>query len=476
MFRQLALSYALFISVTAAPLKSGGKSSDSYVSKGMVAFGVLPSNARDSTGTTIGGFGSAIAIKRGSWTKSVDGKSYSGSFIVQPDRGYNVDKTVDYQGRQHELAFTLSPYMDSTPLSFYDAQKTLSVTYKSTKLYTERQGKATTGLDALDVRPASDGDPIMPVPSINQKNCLTLDDESLVLNSDGRYAYIYKFNPDGGLNLVIQPPQAVIPRINGVVNFTSQVNPDSGRGPNKGFESMTASPKGTKLYAMLQAALIQDGGSNKDGDDYVRLFEWDVSSAKPSLTGEWVVPLPQTKKGKTITQNEIHYLDGKKFLVLTRDGKGNGDKETESKYKSIDYFDISGATNIANSKYDAVNEGVAPNGELHGKVAPAAYTPFLSMIDIDQLSRFGLHNGGNVDSTLIDGKWESLALAPALDPQNPDDYFLFTASDNDFITLDGTMAGQPYSASYGSNVDSQFMVFRVTLPGLPAGSVAQSIV
>lgn len=102
-------------------------------------------------------------------------------------------------------------------------------------------------------------------------------------------------------------------------------------------------------------------------------------------------------------------------MVLTRDGKGNGDKETESKYKSvlqsvfrsgtslirtlvsehrsIDYFDISGATNFANSKYDAANDGVAPNGQLHGKVTPAVYTPFVSLIDSDQLSRFGLHNG-----------------------------------------------------------------------------------
>lgn len=31
------------------------------------------------------------------------------------------------------------------------------------------------------------------------------------------------------------------------------------------------------------------------------------------------------------------------------------------------------------------------------------------------------------DQTLIDAKWESLALAPIGDPAFPDDYFLFTA-------------------------------------------------
>jgi len=30
------------------------------------------------------------------------------------------------------------------------------------------------------------------------------------------------------------------------------------------------------------------------------------------------------------------------------------------------------------------------------------------------------------DQTLIDGKWESLALAPVNDPAFPNDYFLFT--------------------------------------------------
>lgn len=44
-----------------------------------------------------------------------------------------------------------------------------------------------------------------------------------------------------------------------------------------------------------------------------------------------------------------------------------------------------------------------------------------------QLARFGLHNGDPGDQTLINAKWESLALAPLEDPKFPNDYFLFTA-------------------------------------------------
>ncbi len=33
----------------------------------------------------------------------------------------------------------------------------------------------------------------------------------------------------------IQPPEAIVPRINGVVNFTSVTGPDTGRAGNQGM-------------------------------------------------------------------------------------------------------------------------------------------------------------------------------------------------------------------------------------------------
>ena len=60
-----------------------------------------------------------------------------------------------------------------------------------------------------------------------------------------------------------------------------------------------------------------------------------------------------------------------------------------------------------------------------------------------------------------------MALAPALDPKAPDDFFLFIGSDNDFITQRGMMAGKPYADGSGANVDSLVLVYRVTLS--PAG-------
>lgn len=110
---------------------------------------------------------------------------------------------------------------------------------------------------------------------------------------------------------------------------------------------------------------------------------------------------------------------------------------------------------------------------LDSSITPAEYVSFVNFLDPVQLARFGLHNGKPDDPTLIDGKWESLALAPVNDPAFPDDYFLFTAADNDFQTTQGVADGIPFDA--GIDEDNQFLVFRVTLPSVIKGSVERSI-
>jgi hypothetical protein len=67
-------------------VKLGGRT---FVNKGLVGFGFIPHNARESTGDTIGGIGSAIALKPDTW-KLNDNGTYLGTLIVHPDRGFNV--------------------------------------------------------------------------------------------------------------------------------------------------------------------------------------------------------------------------------------------------------------------------------------------------------------------------------------------------------------------------------------------------
>ncbi|KZT41771.1 hypothetical protein SISSUDRAFT_1069692 [Sistotremastrum suecicum HHB10207 ss-3] len=462
-----------------------------FAVSGLVGFGRIPSNFRESTGDTFGGAGSAIYIKRGSFKKTSNG-TFTGTLIMQPDRGFNVITTIDYRTRQFVVDFSLQPYYGDADLSFSDAQETLSLKYRSTLLYTERDGKKPTGLEPLGVR-AKDGragiqpeaDPAMPIASASD-NRLSIDAEGLAINPDGTWwtsdeagPYIYKFNSGGFLLQTIQPPQAFLPLNNGSLNFTEAVDPQTGRAGNKGFEGLTISPTGDKLFALLQSATVQDGGSDKSTSRFTRMVGYDIPPAneelniEPTLFGEWVVPLPVNSKQNTLAQSEFHYLTDTTFFVLSRDANGGGGSPSTSSYKQADLFDISGATNIRGTKFDNPKNPVFSNGVLDPSITPATYVPFVNFLDPVQLARFGLHNGNPTGSQLIDSKFESLALAPVNDPKFPNDYFLFTASDNDFISTQGFFDGVPFSG--GEDIDTQILVFRVTLPNVAPGSIEQAI-
>jgi hypothetical protein len=159
-------------------------------------------------------------------------------------------------------------------------------------------------------------------------------------------------------------------------------------------------------------------------------------------------------------------LNDHQFLVLARDSSVGETfpKTPGSVYRSVDLIDISGATNIAGTDFDNAGTPVAPLGVLNAGIVPATYQKFLNINDNAQLNRFGLHNGAPNDSNDLYEKWESMAVVPVGDPNAPHDFFLFVGSDNDFITQDGHMAGQPYQDASGFNVDTLVLVYRVTLP------------
>lgn len=158
---------------------------------------------------------------------------------------------------------------------------------------------------------------------------------------------------------------------------------------------------------------------------------------------EYVVPLPILPTGKVAGQSEIHFISEDQFLVLARDGGGgHGQASSESIYRNADVFDISKATNIKNARNDAVGGAIASSkGELNTDVVPATYCPWLSYNNNDELNRFGLHNGGDQDATLLNEKWESFALVPVDDKFSTKgvgkEYYLISFSDNDFITQNG---------------------------------------
>lgn len=388
-------------------VKFNGKN---YVNKGLVGFGRIDGSAVDSRGETIGGIGSAIAVK--SITKT--GNTYSGVIVVQPDRGHNTATTTDYVARQHNIGFTLNPYYDSAKLNYYvAANTTLNLQYQSSLLYYEQDGAPTTGLDATSYRNST---PILPIAS-SSYNHISTDAEGLVLNADGTFwvsdeygPYIYKYSAAGLLLQTIALPRAALPFLNGQPYFSASAAtpPSTGRVQNQGFEGLAASPDGSTLYALIQSGLEQDLDAALDDGRYTRLFAWDVSGTSAVLLNSWVVTLPVTNgKAKTLAASDLAYISPNTFMILSRDGKGNGNSDNNAKNKNFYLMSTVGATDIAATNYTTGTVPVAPGGVLLSSITPVVPVQYIDILDETQLERFGLYNNGPFAPQLIDGKWES---------------------------------------------------------------------
>lgn len=228
------------------------------------------------------------------------------------------------------------------------------------------------------------------------------------------------------------------------------------------------------------------------------MLKYNVTSkVKPTYMAEYVVPLPRYadptdgNATKTAKQSEVHALANGQFLVLARDsGSGRGSDSTRSVYRHIDIVDLAGATDIkTEAGEDSNGDGDGPgydcaacsvadpkSGALKPGVVTAEYCSWLDFNDDAQLARFSLRNGGVDDERLLNEKWESIAVVPANPPPGqdigqpgspgPDEYFIFSLSDNDFVTQHGHLNGGKfhYADASGNSIDSQALVFRVRIP------------
>ncbi|MBZ9748685.1 esterase-like activity of phytase family protein [Mesorhizobium sp. CO1-1-7] len=477
----LGVALALFTALT--PALADGVA---YINKGLVGVGRIPADQRDKFGETFGS-GSGMAIDISGWTH--DAGTYKGSLWLLPDRGYNVAGTTDYRPRLNTIAIEFTPVAPGAAPAAGQEQTGVKATLADTMLLTDDKGADATGLDPLsDVRAAAGDMPMLPV-ATNGK--LALDNEAIVRLPDGSMFIsdeygpnIYRFSAQGRLMSATQPPAALVPMRKGAPNFSSDnpgpgaadpdpKDPETGRQNNQGLEGMGITPDGKFLIAVLQSAPRQDGGDSPSTRQNTRALVYDASDlAHLKLAHEYVVPLPVFKdaKGKTkiAAQSEIVALSATSFLMLARDsGNGQGLKKGDaSLYRQINIVDVSGATDIAGGAFDAADKPVAPKGVLDPSVTPAKLTPFIDINDATALGHFGLHNGGAKDHNELSEKWEAMSLVSVLDPKLPDDYFLFVGNDNDFLAQDGFQVGAPYKADDGADVDTMFLVYQVTLPGL----------
>jgi len=391
----------------------------------------------------------------------------------------NTNGTLNFQNRIHKFAISLKLARNASVKNPSDPN--IRLEYLDTVLLTGPDGEPTTSLDAdvtgYDSYP---GFPPLPVATYTGNGFggagpggrrISIDSEGLALDTrDGGFwisdeygPYIYKFSAKGRMELAIQPPQAYLPRRNDTISFSSDTpplyNPDeapipedteTGRADNQGLEGLTVSPDGKTLYALMQSALDQEGGPEKQTKQPARMIAYDVSAEKPIYIHEWVVMLPKyfdytsshaSKANKVAAQSEIHQLPTGDFLVLARDsGFGRGQDESLSVYRHADVFSVldkkANATDLKGlNDYDTSTGAIASSeGVLNSDITPAEYCPFLDFNVNTELGKFRLHNGGPQDEWLLNEKWESLALVPA---GGGNEYFLISFSDNDFVTQDG---------------------------------------
>ncbi len=462
--------------LVAQPVTTVTVNQQTFVNQGLVGVGRMPADLKDKFGETFGSF-SAFTFQPGSWQRNANG-SYSGTLFAQPDRGYNAVGTTNYVPRFNKITVAFTPAPAGST-----AQNQVGLTLADTIKFSESDGTPMTSLDPTSAGTGTRaGLPAMPQ-AFNGR--LALDAEGIVVNADGSIwvsdeygPYIFRFTADGRLISAIRPPEAITPKRGGADSFASNnpgpgqaapvpADPTTGRQNNQGLEGLSVSPDGRTLFALLQSAARQDGGTGGTGPRrHTRLLAYDLTVAgNPTLKGEYVVALPTFLLGtatRVPAQSEMLAINNTQFLVLARDGNGRGVANPTSLYRSILVYDISSATNIAGTAYDTPTTPIAPGGVLAAGIVPATSAVLVDLNNTAQLVKFGLNNGPVDNVNTLSEKWEALALVPAFDPGAPNDWFLFVGNDNDFITTKGFQDGAPYAAALDN--DNMVLVYRVTIP------------
>jgi hypothetical protein len=276
---------------------------------------------------------------------------------------------------------------------------------------------------------------------------LSLDPEGLAIAPNGNFYIsdeygpsVYEFSPNGSFIRAFQTPNNLPPRdSSGNLNYVDgRGTITSGRQDNRGFEGLTLSPDGSKLFTLLQDPLINEGASN-DGrrSRNLRLVEFDTATGES--TAQYIYQLEAladinaripgtandfaaTSQGRNIGISAITALNNNEFLVLERDNRGVGEADPTAVVpvgsKRVYKINLAGATNVSGISLTGTNS--LPTG-----VTAVGKSLFLDIADILQTK-----------GQIIPEKMEGLAIGPQLADGS---YALLIGTDNDFsVTQNGS--------------------------------------
>ncbi|MFN6572231.1 esterase-like activity of phytase family protein [Dendronalium sp. ChiSLP03b] len=269
----------------------------------------------------------------------------------------------------------------------------------------------------------------------------SFDPEGFVVAPNGNFYVsdeygpsVYEFSPIGSFIRAFETPSNLIPKqSDGTINYVDG-RPDitSGRQDNRGFEGVTLSPDGKKLYAVLQDALVNEGSPDGRRSRNLRLVEFDTATGQSSA--QYIYQLESlaaindripgedddfgaNAQGRNIGVSAITALNNDEFLVLERDNRGVGVEDAGGENpvasKRVYKISLTGATDVSNISLAGIND--LPSGVLP---VEKSTSPF---IDIAELLK--------AEGLVIPEKLEGLAIGPQLADGS---YAILLGTDNDF--------------------------------------------
>ncbi len=241
-----------------------------------------------------------------------------------------------------------------------------------------------------------------------------------LLVSDEYGPSLFEINRAGQRVRAFEIPANLLPRSAAdLVNHASDAGNSAGKRTNRGFEGLAISPDGHFVYAMLQSAMLDEGGGS---GVHNRIVKFDARSGR--AVAQYAYKMEGSSQGRGISA--LVAIDDTQFLVLERNNRGLGvpDANLASPNKKVFRIDLAGATDVSAIDLDAA-------GAVFTPVVKEA-TPWLDLAAPATLADASLAALGGVSPE----KWEGLAIGPRLTDGS---YLVLAGTDNDYsVTQNGT--------------------------------------
>jgi hypothetical protein len=233
---------------------------------------------------------------------------------------------------------------------------------------------------------------------------------------------VYELTNAGELVRTYRVPAELLPRnaATGVVNYADDTGNDAGKRTNRGFEGLAISPDGRFVYAMLQSAMLDEGGASGTLDRIVKF-----SAQTGRAVAQYAYRMEGASQGRGISA--LVAINESELLVLERNNRGLGvEADLASPNKKVFRINLQGATDVSGLDLDDPAAVFTPVA----KTSPAAWLDLAVPATLAHPSLAALN-------AVSPEKFEGLTIGPRLADGS---YLVLAGTDNDYSVtqnLDG---------------------------------------